>query len=262
MYAIVFHAHQKLDRAAHRHLIDLLPEDSFFPSIRQILKFEAGHGPDSAKLKRHDKSEQPWHFIDPFDEKDTALDKQIQKHYKRLVIELRNKDSVRSSFEAAWLAHALVDGLTPAHHYPYEAELERLRGGEPRDSRKGLSGRLYVKSDSVTSTIHRSLKLIGPRGLLTSHAMFEAGAYTIIAPLRFTKARPTKEDLDKVTKDGIVKIFRQNARDVAKLNLYASFCEDGWIKPVTKGIRNELAPKMVNIITMAWYAAAQEATKS
>jgi hypothetical protein len=260
MYAIVFHAHQKLDRVAYRHLMGLSPPDSFFPSIRQILKFEAGHGPDSAKLKRQVKGRQPWHFVDPFDDLDTDLHKQIEHHYTSLVKELKKHDNVRAGFEAAWLAHALVDGLTPAHHYPYEAELKRLRGGESRDSRVGLTGRLYVKSDNVIESVHRSLKLIGPKGLLTSHAMFEAGAYTIIAPLRFTKARPIQTEIDKVLKEGIVSLFKQKAKDVANLNIYQTFCESGWIRPVTKAVRSELAPAMVNTITLAWYAAIQEAT--
>jgi hypothetical protein len=29
------------------------------------------------------------------------------------------------AFQAAWLAHAVVDGLTPAHHYPYESEASK-----------------------------------------------------------------------------------------------------------------------------------------
>src|SRR5438270_1457125 len=138
MYAITVHAHRKLDRAARRHLQQLLEEDNFFPNIRQILRFEAGHGPDSVKLKRKTESEQPWHFVDPFDDQDTQLHEQIERHYSQLVSELKRRDRVRAAFEAAWLAHALVDGLTPAHHYPYAVELEQLRGGEPYSTRKGL----------------------------------------------------------------------------------------------------------------------------
>ncbi len=51
----------------------------------------------------------------------------IKEHYKNLVKELQANNSERISFEAAWLAHAIVDGLTPAHHYPYEAETKRDR---------------------------------------------------------------------------------------------------------------------------------------
>src|SRR4051812_45939456 len=195
MYAIIFHAHQKLDRVAHRHLKKVLPAGSFFPSINQILHFEAEQGPDSVKLKQQNKVEQPWHFVDPFDASDTELHIQIGRHYDGLVKALKQHDDIRAGFEAAWLAHALVDGLTPAHHFPYEEELSRLRGGQDRGSRKGLVGRVYVKSDTVIGSVQQSLKLVGPKGLLTTHAMFEAGAYAIIVPLRLSSAKPDADQL-------------------------------------------------------------------
>lgn len=101
MYAIIFHAHQKLDRVAHRHLRAVLPAGSFFPTIRQVLHFEGGHGPDATKLKRHHDDSQPWHFIDPYDTSDTELHQQIRLHYQRLVRDLRRRDDVRAAFEAA-----------------------------------------------------------------------------------------------------------------------------------------------------------------
>jgi hypothetical protein len=258
MYAIVFHAHQKLDRVAHRHLKRLLPPGGFFPGIRQILHFEASRGPDSAVVKRQQTFEQPWHFVDPYATKETELHRYLRQHYKGLVTALRKRDDVRAGFEAAWLAHALVDGLTPAHHYPYEAELEQLYG-EDRHSRKGLAGRLYVKSDTISKSMKDSLKLVGPKGLLTTHALFEAGAYAIIAPLRLSAARPTELDLAIATTDGIVKIFKQTAKEIADFKLYERFYEGGWTSALSRDVRRELAPRMVRTITLAWYAAAVEA---
>jgi hypothetical protein len=259
MYAIIFHAHQKLDRVAYRHLRTLLPPGSFFPSIKQVMHFEAGQGPDNSKLKRQLHGEQPWHFVNPFDPADTDLHQQIKRHYDNLVRALTKQDDVRSAFEAAWLAHALVDGLTPAHHFPYEAELSRLRGGEERHSRKGLLGRVYVKSDTVTKSVLQSMKLVGPKGLLTTHAMFEAGAWAIIRPLPFTKAVPTAREMKQVTSDGVVEVFKQLAREVAEFNLYQRFYALGWTQSVSRDVRKELAPRMIRMITLAWYAASQEA---
>lgn len=261
MYSIIFHAHQKLDRASHRHLRDLLPDDEHaFPKIGQVLNFEGPHGPDSAKLKRL-RSGQPWHFVNPLDASDTDLHGQILRHYKALVEALRQDDDVRAAFEAAWLAHALVDGLTPAHHFPYEAELSRLRGGEERDSRKGLAGRLYVKGDTISKSVLQSLKLVGPKGLLTTHAMFEAGAYALILPLSFKKAVPSEADIKSIKADGVIDVFKRTAREVAEFRLYERFYELGWTQPVSRDVRRELAPRMVRMVTLAWYAAYLEAGK-
>lgn len=258
MYSIIFHAHQKLDRAAHRHLLSLLPDKCSFPAITQVLNFEGPQGPDGAKLKRL-KNGQPWHFVDPLDASDTDLHDQIRTHYQGLVQALKQGDEVRAAFEASWMAHALVDGLTPAHHFPYEAELSRLRGGEARHTRKGLAGRLYVKGDTLNKSILQSLKLVGPKGLLTTHAMFEAGAYAIIAPLRFNKALPSRSDIESVKADGVIAVFKKMAKEVAELNLYERFYALGWTHPVSRDVRRELAPRMVRMITLAWYSACHEA---
>lgn len=260
MYSIIFHAHQKLDRVAHRHLLQLLPSDNPFPSLRQVLKFEGPRGPDGAKLKRL-KGGQPWHFVDPLDANDTDLHDQIDTHYKALVKALKRSDDVRAAFEASWMAHALVDGLTPAHHFPYETELSRLRGGEGRNTRRGLLGRIYVKGDTLGKSVLQSLKLVGPKGLLTTHAMFEAGAYALIAPLRLKQALPSRADLESVQADGVVDVFKRVAREVAELNLYERFYSLGWTLPVSRDVRRELAPRMARMVTLAWYAACHEAAQ-
>jgi hypothetical protein len=259
MYAIVFHAHQKLDRVARRHLKRYISQDSFFPSSVQITHFEGGRGPDNAKLKRQIHGEQPWHFIDPFNPNDTELHELIGTHYEGLVEALKKKDEVQAAFQAAWLAHSLVDGLTPAHHYPYEEELARLRGGEARHTRKGLTGRLYIKSPTLRESLLMSTKLVGPGGLLTNHAMFEAGVYALIAPLSLNNGRPSQAEREHVLEVGVVEVFREMAVEVAELHLYDRFIAGGWTLRLTRQVRKQLAPRMVRMITLAWYCAATEA---
>ncbi|HET9098067.1 MAG TPA: hypothetical protein VFN51_00450 [Candidatus Saccharimonadales bacterium] len=258
MYAVVFHAHQKLDKVAYRHLLEVKPESRFFPSLEQIIYFDGGNGPDATKLKKQAEVDQPWHFVDPTDENDDKLHKQIQWHYQELVRNLKDKDEIRSAFEAAWLAHALVDGLTPAHHYPYEKELELLRG-EGRQTRKGIFGRSFIKGETLTQSIVKSLKLVGPKGLLTTHAMFEAGAYAIIAPLKIASALPTPDDIAQVVCEGVLAEFKRFSREIADLDLYRKFYITGWTRPLSLDIKQQLAPRMVKMVTLAWYAAIEEA---
>jgi hypothetical protein len=260
MYAIVFHAHQKINRVAYRHLRRLQPT-SYFPGIRQILHFEGQNGPDAPKLKKPGQGEQPWHFVDPLNIDDVELHHLIDGHYQALVIALKSRDEIRSAFEAAWLAHALVDGLTPAHHYPYEHELALLRG-EDRHSRQGLLGRAYVHGDTILQSIKSSLLLVGPKGLLTTHALFEAGAYAIIAPLPLKRALPSSKDIEIVSAQGVIGLFKQLATEIAELQLYARFYDRGWTQHLSRDIRRELAPRMVRMVTLAWYSAAREAEQA
>lgn len=258
MYAFVLHAHQKIDRVALRHLQALAGKRTAraFPSIKEVLHFEGANGPDAPKFKKH--GEQPWHFVDPFDRTDTALGQTIQNHYNALVRALKNKDRPSASFEAAWLAHAIVDGLTPAHHYPYEEELEDLRG-EGRGNRKTLTSRALIKGETTGESIRRSLKLVGPKGLLTTHTMFEAGAYMVIAPSRITRGMPTPAQARQAVERGIITHFRLVAREVADLGMYDSFYKAGWTPKLARTVRQELAPRMVMTVTLAWYAAAVDA---
>jgi hypothetical protein len=258
MYAVFLHAHQKIDRTSYRHLKRLGGRDFFFPKLRTIYHFEGNNGPDSTKLKNKENVEQPWHFIDPLDIDDTDLHAYIDDHYKALVVALKQHDEVRSAFEASWLAHALVDGLTPAHHYPYEEALEELRG-ETRHTRKGLVGRAFVKGETRRESWRLSMKLIGPKGLLTSHAMFEGGAFTIIAPLRLGRAKPTAHDIEDIRKYGVVDYFQRMAKEIAAFEMYHRFLEHGWNRKLTSDVRRELAPRMVKMVTLAWYSAQIDA---
>src|SRR4051812_35123169 len=125
---LIMGAHQKIDRIARNHLERLAPASSF-PRKKTILHFEGNNGPDGIKRKSPAKNE-PWHYIQPFDSEDKGLIKIIEDHYASLVSALKKGDDVGAAFEAAWLSHAIVDGLTPAHHYPYEEKLVELRNGD------------------------------------------------------------------------------------------------------------------------------------
>jgi hypothetical protein len=167
---------------------------------------------------------------------------------------LKEDNDARAAFEAAWLAHALVDGLTPAHHYPYEHELDLLHG-EKRSERTKISQKFIVRTDSKRESLRRSLKVIGPKGLLTTHTLFEAGAFMIMQPMRLKKALPSSEDIEELHKRGLVDYFRMQAREIGALNMYKTFYKFGWTPKLARLVRRELAPRMVRVVVLAWYSA-------
>ena len=119
--------HQRLDRAARKLLGQRLKKGQFFPSTKEILAFEGTHGPDGLKRKSPGVDE-PMHFIIPEDD-DGQLIKMILDHQYNLRHALKTDNRVRAAFEAAWMAHAIADGLTPAHHFPYNDAVEELMTG-------------------------------------------------------------------------------------------------------------------------------------
>ena len=253
----VLGAHQKIDRMSRRALGDIIKVNEKFPSKRLLLHFEGKNGPDSAKAKL-DGEHAPWHFYDPFDPDDGVLIEQIEAHFGYLVNSLQNNNLERSAFEASWLAHAIVDGLTPAHHYPFEQELERLRG-EGKETRTTVAKKVFIAGETKLDAVIKNWEMWGAKGLLTTHFMFEVGAAMLMAPLSKKVAIPSKYDLKVVKHLGLSEYFKRTAREVALLNMYENFYKKGWTPKLAKQVRLELAPRMAITVTLAWYLAANEA---
>lgn len=252
-------AHQKIDRLARRHLHQLLPQASF-PSAKSIMYFEGDNGPDGIKRKSPGKDE-PWHFFKPFDDGDKLLICDIKSHYSKLADALADKDQVRAAFEAAWLSHAIVDGLTPAHHYPYEEKLVELSSGRSIDQRDTVGKKIFAPGETTLRQIHNNWKVWGPKGLFTTHAAFEFGVAVLLAPARIRPSKLTSDKIESFTAQSLEQWFRQVAQEVARLELYDTFYESGWTIPLARRVRNQLGPILVQTVTLAWYGASVEATK-
>jgi len=249
-------AHQKFDRVATRFVHQLRP-DSYFPKAKEIIHFEGNNGPDGIKRKNPGKDE-PAHYWDPTDEKDTKLLKIIDNHYIALIKSLNKNDEEKVAFEAAWLAHAIVDGLTPAHHYPYEKKLTELRGGEASETRDSFKKKVYIKGDTRRQTISRNWKMWGAKGLMISHSLFEWGVSTISRPLKLVQAQPTNADVKHARNLGLHEYLKEQAMDIYKLNMYERFLRRGWSPTLAKDVRTKLAPIITQTIAIVWVLALDE----
>ena len=256
-----FGAHQKIDRVARHHLTDIFEGRGYhFPKTMEILKFEGANGPDGIKRKTPGQDEL-WHYYNPYDSADDKIVDIIEEHYKLLVAALREGNQARASFEAAWLAHGIVDGLTPAHHYPYEEELVRLRGGKTIETRTNVKEKILMHGDTVSERLGNNWKMWGDKGLIATHFAFEWGVAVMISPLRFKLGRPSDSDLIQFRQKGIGEAFRTRAIEVADLNMYENFYKSGWTPKLAKQVRRELIPFIINMVTVAWYGAIIDSQK-
>ena len=253
-------AHQKIDKVARRHLSKLIDDKNIFPSTRQILHFEGKNGPDGIKRKSPARDE-PWHYIDPTNATDIALTDMIQDHRANLITALANDEFERASFEAAWMAHAIVDGLTPAHHFPLEAKLEELRNGQGLDTRTTVKEKLLMHGDTRRSKIRNNWEFWGAKGIMTTHVLFEIGIATLIAPMKLDTARPNGNERIRVENEGIVPFFQEVLAQVHGMRLYEDFHKYGWTRRLARRTRRELAPLIIKTVTLAWYDAALHAAQ-
>lgn len=256
----VIGTHQKIDKVARKHLTKLLDDKSEFPTTKQILHFEGREGPDGIKRKSPSKDE-PWHYLNPFDDNDTQLMELIQDHYDTLVGELRAENMEHAAFEAAWLAHAIVDGMTPAHHYPYEEELVKLSGGMPISERTTFKKKLVMPGETRREMFRNNMLAWGPRGLRTAHGLFEMGVAAIAAPLSFSEAMPKQSDVDQALAIPTAELFQKAAREVGVMDIYTNYCNKGWTPRLTVQIRHKLLPLIIQTLTLTWYKAAHDAAQ-
>lgn len=246
----IFGVHQKIDKAAYSLFRDLAPEG--FPDITSILHFEGKNGPDGIKGKTPSKDE-PWHFIDPADMDDKDLLKHIKSHQYNLGIAIKERNQHRAAFEAAWLAHAVVDGLTPAHHYPLEEHLEEKRG-EGLETRNSIRKKILIPGETKREKLRNNWEFWGAKGVMTTHFLFELGVAGAVTPFPKLSTIP-QEDIEYVRKYSFEEYFLEKLKYISTLEMYEMFSQKGWTTRLGHQTRRELIPTITYAVTLAWLEA-------
>jgi hypothetical protein len=249
----VIGTHQKIDRVARRHLnmhLEIVP----FPSITDILHFEGARGPDGVKLKSPGRDE-PWHFIDPKNIADTdPLLVNIADHQRNLTAALVVKDVIRAAFEAAWLAHAVTDGLTPAHHEPLDEQLKDLKHADERGNT--VKSKIIMKGGgSSRQFVRNNWKYWGAKGIMTTHTLFEAGVATAAKPLQFKEAAANAHDLEELRGRGFQAIYIDMIHAIDELGMYDRYKRTGWTRTLARQTTQTLIPTIIHAVELAWLEA-------
>lgn len=252
--------HQRIDRIARRALELELPPHTYFPSIHDILHFEGLNGPDGIKRKSPGRDE-PWHYIDPGNPEDTALYEMIGDHMHNLTKALKTDNKERAAFEAAWMAHAITDGLTPAHHYPLEEKLEELRHGKGLETRNSWKEKLLLPGKNRRHQLRNNWEFWGAKGIMTTHLAFELGVASSLAGRAMNGVGPHGSDYERLAADGFEKMMRDAISHVASLGLYEEFSRRGWTRRLAHDTREILIPIIVELVTLAWYDCIRQAAE-
>ncbi len=244
-----FGVHQRLDQAAYDTVEPFLATGSF-PPAKQILHFEGPNGPDGLKVKSPGQ-EDPAHFYNPLTDKG-EVPQHINDHYKKLVAALRAHDQVRSAFEASWLAHYVVDGLTPAHHFPEQALIGKIKGGD-----FPVKGRFKFLARGE-GALKKNWAVWGGNGVMATHQNFELGVAMALV------GKSLKEPLDEVKlaqarQTGYLDFFKAQAHSVAKLDLYSKFQTKGWTAQIGAVVKNQVIPLTIQTVAIIWLLAYLEA---
>ena len=251
--------HQKIDRAALLAFREIrksaLPDSKIhFPKIEEILRFEGSGGPDGIKTKSPGKDE-PWHFVDPFGDK-TKMFTYVENHIANLSKALIEKNTVRASFEAGWMAHAITDALTPAHQYPLEDKIIEISGKHPSERDK-LHKKMFLPGETWKKKIANNWKYIGPKGAMSSHMLYEMGVAILITSIAAKKISktPSNEEISRVMNGEFMKIFDEKIQFVANQRYYQRFIAKGWTSRLARETKFTLLPEISSMVALGWFEA-------
>lgn len=245
--------HQRIDRVAKKHLVKHIGRESFFPTIKTILHFEGKNGPDGIKSKSPSVDE-PWHFIAPDATNDDPLVKVIEDHLYNLTVALKKQDEIRAAFEAAWLSHAIVDGLTPAHHVPLAEKIEEL-WGKAHHERSSTRDKIIIKGNGKRDSIAKNWEYWGTKGVFSAHLLYEMGVASSLAIASFTDIGITDNDLKRIEREGYIPFFLDSIKEIDAMGTYEEFMRTGWSVRLGNISRKKLVPLIMKNVCLAWYAA-------
>jgi hypothetical protein len=247
--------HQRIDRVAKKQLLRHIGRDAFFPTIKTILHFEGKNGPDGIKSKSPSVDE-PWHFIAPDAAEDDPLVTVISDHLYNLVAALEKQDEIRAGFEAAWLSHAIVDGLTPAHHVPLAEKIEEL-WGKAHSERDSTSDKIIIKGANPRDSLSKNWEYWGTKGVFSAHLFYEMGVASSLTVATFTDIGITDKDLKRMETEGYIKYFLESVKAIDAMGTYQEFIQTGWSVHLANVSRKALIPLIMKNVCLAWYAASK-----
>ncbi len=244
--------HQKLDKIAYKIVTKNLKSNVKFPDIKMILNFEGTGGPDGLKRKSPGKDE-PMHFIIP-NADDGKLFKMIEDHQYNLRKALEKGDEVRAAFEAAWMAHAVTDGLTPAHHFPLIEAQEELMTEKEFFKVFGAPIKGIMRGSNRKETLRNNWLYWGSNGYMSKHIAFEYGvAVTMTAlPPRRVMPKITEKEIKNAE---IREAFYSALEKIAALDMYTRFRHSGWTTDLAFETKDILLPEIIKAIALCWLAS-------
>lgn len=246
--------HQKLDKVA-RKLLDAKMEGVDFPTIKEILYFEGSRGPDGIK-KKSPGVDDPDYFIIPSKD-DGKLFEIVMNHQHNLAQALKSDNRERAAFEAAWMAHALTDALTPAHHYPYRKVVDELMTDKDYKTLFGHEIKGIMRGETLLQAARNNWLYWGAGGVMTKHIAYEYGVAYIIKPVRLERLMPKNIEASELKKVDLKKEFYDAVNKVDSLKMYDHFLDSGWTTQLAVETREILIPEIVRLIVLGWASSIE-----
>ena len=184
----------------------------------------------------------------------------IDEHISNLETALKDGNRQRAAFEAAWMAHAITDGLTPPHHFPLEEKLIELRG-EGLETRTSIVKKNLMPGETLRKKVRNNWEYWGAKGVMTTHFAFEVGVANVVPYQRFVTGLPSDEGIIRAQQMGYRAYYYEQVQVVARMDMYQEFIKTGWTRRLAKQTKDELMPLIIRAVVLGWLTAAERAAE-
>ncbi len=244
--------HQKLIRISRRLFAKHAPRGVDFPTAKELVYFEGMRGPDGLKRKCPDSPDQPEHFLIP-NADNGRIWKQIEDCEANLKRALTEGNRERAAFEAAWMSHFIIDGLTPAHHYPLDDIKNEFMSESEYVEIFGKPLARKIEGETIRETVGKNIVYYGPGGHITKHFAFEYHIAKIVNSKKKETLTPRLKYSSRDIKSLDFKAeFYTSVNKIAALKMYERYKVEGWTKELERETIEILLPEIVKNVTIGW----------
>ena len=152
------------------------------------------------------------------------------------------------------MAHAITDALTPAHQFPMTDKIIEISGKKPEERDK-LIKKMFLSGENWRERILKNWEYIGPKGVMSSHMLYEMGVATMITSIAAKKIMqaPTDEEILRVLSGDFMNLFEEKIKWVADQKYYERYLKKGWTAALARETKYELLPEISKIVALGWF---------
>lgn len=152
------------------------------------------------------------------------------------------------------MAHAITDALTPAHQYPMTDKIIEISGKSPSERDKIIK-KMFLSGDNWRERILNNWEYIGPKGVMSSHMLYEMGVATMISSMAAKKfaLMPTNEEIQIVLDGNFMKLFENKIKWVFNQEYYKRYMEKGWTTRLAQETKYILLPEISKMVALGWF---------
>lgn len=159
------------------------------------------------------------------------------------------------------MAHAITDALTPAHQYPMTDKIIEISGKKPEERDKIIK-KMFLSGKNWRERLLNNWEYIGPKGVMSSHMLYEMGVATMITSIAAKKITndPTEEEISRVLNGNFMEVFEEKIKWVADQKYYETYLEKGWTTSLARNTKSILLPEISKIVALGWFEGIRRAS--